>query len=196
MQGEQYPAEGSQPVYQAEGSQPVATGTVVQQGGGPLRNCSGDGAARADGARGQQPGKIPVVSARRPSPTMVVQRPPSSLVSGVVQLRGAGPGRPLSRRQRVRLRTPAGRRSAARRSGALRRGRPALAPHRRARRRRHRPGDPRRRVHRGLRPRVDCGRYFFQYRPKSAGFSVSSRASSTFYMLKIRRGGAGEGGFQ
>ena len=86
MQGEQYQyqAEGSQPAYQAEGSQPVATGTVVEQ---PVV-LSGTVVGMeqpAPTAHAVQPGKMPVVSAGAPPPTMVVQQPPVVMVSGVVQ---------------------------------------------------------------------------------------------------------------
>ena len=95
MQGEQYSAEGSQPVYQAEGSQPVATGTVVQQEpvvlSGTVVGMEQSAAPAytvqpaAPTYTVQQPGKIPVVIAGAPPPTMVVQQPPVVMVSGVVQ---------------------------------------------------------------------------------------------------------------
>ena len=83
MQGEQYSAEGSQPVYQAEGSQPVATGTVVQQEpvvlSGTVVGMEQPAATTyavqqpaAPTYTVQQPGKIPVVIAGAPPPTMVV----------------------------------------------------------------------------------------------------------------------------
>ena len=104
MQGEQYQgegsqpvyqAEGSQPVYQAEGSQPVATGTVVQQEpvvlSGTVVGMEQPAAPTytvqqpAATTFTQQPGKIPVVIAGAPPPTMFVQQPPVVMVSGVVQ---------------------------------------------------------------------------------------------------------------
>ena len=73
MQGEQYQAEGSQPVYQAEGSQPVATGTVVQQEPVVLSGTIVNVEQPAPTAYAvQQPGKMPVVVAGAPPPTMVV----------------------------------------------------------------------------------------------------------------------------
>ena len=71
MQGEQYAAEGSQP---------VATGTVVQQEPVVL-----SGTVVGMEPVQPQPGKVPVVSAGAPPPTMVVQQPPVVMVSGVVQ---------------------------------------------------------------------------------------------------------------
>ena len=77
MQGEQ---------YQAEGSQPVATGTVVQQEPVVLSGTVvGMEQPAATTCAVQQPGKIPVVIAGAPPPTMVVQQPPVVMVSGVVQ---------------------------------------------------------------------------------------------------------------
>ena len=96
MQGEHYAAEGSQPVYsaegsqpmyQAEGSQPVATGTVVQQEpvvlSGTVVGMEQPAATTyavqqpaAPTYTVQQPGKIPVVIAGAPPPTMVEDVPP------------------------------------------------------------------------------------------------------------------------
>ena len=77
MQGEQQ--------YQAEGSQPVATGTVVQQEPVVLSGTVVGMEQPAPTAHAVQPGKMPVVSAGAPPPTMVVQQPPVVMVSGVVQ---------------------------------------------------------------------------------------------------------------
>ena len=71
MQGEQQ--------YQAEGSQPVATGTVVQQEPVVLSGTIVNVEQPAPTAYAvQQPGKVPVVIAGAPPPTMVV-------TTGVVQ---------------------------------------------------------------------------------------------------------------
>ena len=79
MQGEQ------QYAYQAEGSQPVATGTVVQQEPVVLSGTVVGMEQPAPTAHAVQPGKMPVVIAGAPPPTMVVQQPPVVMVSGVVQ---------------------------------------------------------------------------------------------------------------
>ena len=79
MQGEQ---------YQAEGSQPVLTGTVVQQEPVVLSGTVVGMEQPAPTAHAVQPGKMPVVVAGAPPPTMVVQQPPVVMVSGVVQPAG------------------------------------------------------------------------------------------------------------
>ena len=198
MQGEQqYQAEGSQPVYQA-GAAARGHGHGRPAGaGGPLRHGGGHGAARADGARGParedarrergRPRRRPWSSSSRPSSW---SRASSS--------RGAGPGRPLARRQRVRLLRPPGRLPALlhRVLVPLRRGRPALAQNCGERRRRHRPGDPLRRVHRRLhRLEWIVDAILYQYRP---GWIFRLLAGFVYlhYMLKIRQAAAREGGFQ
>ena len=70
----------------AEGSQPVATGTVVQQEPVVLSGTVVGMEQPAPTAHAvQPPGKMPVVVAGAPPPTMVVQQPPVVMVSGVVQ---------------------------------------------------------------------------------------------------------------
>jgi len=110
--------------------------------------------------------------------------------------RGAGPGRPLARRQRVRLlRPPRGRAALLHRVLVpLRRGRPALAPHRRARRRRHRPGDPRRRDRGGVCPRIHYQRCFVVALPAPNRLALASRYVFCLPFLHAQDPGGGRAG--
>ena len=83
MQGEQQ--------YQAEGSQPVATGTVVQQEPVVLSGTIVNVEQPAPTAYAvQQPGKMPVVVAGAPPPTMVVTTGVGQLWHRIVERGGGG----------------------------------------------------------------------------------------------------------
>ena len=179
-------------MYQAEGSQPVATASVIQQEPVVLSGT--------------------IVNVEQPAPTAyTAQR--RSLREDARRDRWR-PAADHGRDDRPTVVQPAAPAPAGRWLGGnacgccdppggaallhdvlvpLRRGRPALAPHRRARRRRRRPGDPRRRDRGGVCPRIHYQRCFVVALPAPNRLAWASRYvfCLPFTCSKIRGGGGG-----